>query len=236
MNQYSSAKSFFEVNMIKDYNSKKFQKITENERNFLQRSFLNTDANILDIMCGYGRLGNELYKLGYKNISGVDMGNFEFIPEKKLFNFYNADFYSWKPMILYDCCYSLYNSYSNYKAFIDTINRCNLILKENGVLIIDIFNKEWRDRIPDSSYRVVKEDDNEKVELFRYYDGKYERSIYRVSTADVTKEFSYLQCVITKEKLLDIIPNGWNVTITDSSVENTRDDNQKHILILRKKG
>ena len=52
---------------------------------------------------------------------------------------------------------------------------------------------------------------------------------------DGIREFSYSQCVITKDKLLEIIPSDWNITITDSCIENTRDDDQKNILILRKK-
>lgn len=235
MNRYSEAENFFEANMIKDYNSKKFRKITSNEIKLLQKYILEPDAHILDIMCGYGRLGNELYKLGYKNLSGIDIGNSNLIPEQRLFNFYNADFYNWESTILYDYCYSLYNSYDSYKSFLDTIDRCNLILRKNGILIIDIFNKEWRDRLPSTTYRIISNEENEKVELFRYYDGEYEKSIYKISSNSGIKEFSYSQCVITKDKLFKLIPNDWNITITDSSIENTRDDDQKNILVLRKK-
>ena len=235
MSKYSNAKNFFETSMIKDFDSKKMMKITDNEILFLQRTILNHDAEILDVMCGYGRLGNRLYDLGYKKISGVDMGTFDFIPEKKKFNFYNSDFYNWTPLCFYDYCYSLYNSYDSYESFLKTVDKCNLILKENGILIIDIFNKDWRDRLPDNSYRIVSNAQNEKIELFRYYDGLYEKSIYKVSDNNGIREFSYSQCVITKEKLLEIIPSNWDITITDSSIENTRDDDQKNILILRKK-
>lgn len=235
MSRYLDAKNFFEINMIKDFDSKKMMKITDDEVKFLQRYILNFNADILDVMCGYGRIANRLYELGYQKISGVDMGNFDFIPEQKKFNFYNADFYNWIPVTFYDCCYSLYNSYDSYESFLKTIDRCKSMLRENGILIIDIFNKDWRDRLPDTSYRIVSEEQNVKVELFRYYDGLYEQSVYRISNSMGVQEFSYLQCVITKEKLLEIIPDDWDVTITDSSVENTRNDDQKNILILRKK-
>lgn len=235
MGDYSTARNFFEINMIKDYNSEKFKKITSNEVQFLQRNIPDNYANVLDVMCGYGRLSNMLFKLGYKNIFGVDIGNFNFIPEQKLFKFYNFDFYNWKSPILFDYCYSLYNSYNNYQSFLDTINKCNLVLKEDGILIIDIFNKEWRDKLPDFSHRIINENIYEKVELFRYYDGRNEESVYRISNSSGIKEFLYSQCVINKEELLSLIPNGWHVTITDSRIEKTRDDNQKNILILRKK-
>ena len=107
MSKYSNAKNFFEINMIKDFDSKKMMTITDNEINFLKKKILNTDSDILDVMCGYGRLGNRLYDLGYQKISGVDMGTFDFIPEQKKFNFHNADFYNWIPLSFYDYCYSL---------------------------------------------------------------------------------------------------------------------------------
>lgn len=235
MSKYSDAKNFFEINMIKDFDSKKMMRITENEIKFLRRMIPNSEADILDVMCGYGRLGNRLWDLGYKKINGVDMGTFDFIPETKKFNFYNADFYDWIPLCYYDYCYSLYNSYDSYESFLKTIDRCKLVLNENGTLIIDIFNKDWRDRLSDTSYRIVSDEKSEKVELFRYYDGLYEKSVYRISNNNGIKEFSYSQCVITKDKLLEIVPSDWDITITDSSIEKTRDDEQKNILILRKK-
>ena len=235
MSIYTETKNFFEINMIKDFNSKKMMAITDSEIKFLRRTILNPNANILDVMCGYGRLGNRLYDLGYSKISGVYMGTFDFIPEQKKFTFYNGDFYRWIPSHSYDYCYSLYNSYDCYESFLKTIERCKMLLRENGSLIIDIFNKEWRDRLPSTSYCVVNDECCEKVELFRYYDGLYERSIYRLSSDEGVKEYSYKQCVITKEKLLEIIPNDWDILITDSSIENTREDDQKNILVLRKK-
>ena len=45
MSKYSNAKNFFEINMIKDFNSKKMMTITDNEINFLQRMILNPIAN-----------------------------------------------------------------------------------------------------------------------------------------------------------------------------------------------
>lgn len=235
MSKYFDAENFFEANMIKDFNSKKFKKITLNEIQMLRRYILKLDAYILDVMCGYGRLGNELYKSGYKNLHGIDIDNTSLISEKRLFKFYNADFYNWESTFLYDCCYSLYNSYNSCQSFLNTINKCGLLLKKDGILIIDVFNKEWRDKLPNVTYRIIKNDSEEKVELFRYYDGEYEKSIYRITNNSEIKEFSYSQCVISKEKLLKLIPDCWDATITDSSVENTREDNQKNILILRKK-
>ncbi len=235
MERYSNAKNFFEINMIKDFASKKMQTITDKEAKFLKRIITDCNANILDVMCGYGRLANRMTDLGFNNISGVDVGNFDFICEQKKFKFYNADFYDWLSSSIYDYCYSLYNSYSNYEMFLKTIEKCRTMLKNNGVLIIDIFNKAWRDRIPDSSYRLITDNGAEKVELFRQYDGLYEQSVYKISDKLGSREYTFSQCVISKEKLLELIPDDWDVALSDSMIENTRDDDQKNILILRKK-
>ena len=221
--------------MIKDYHSKKMMAITEKEIQFLKQYIATKGTVILDVMCGYGRLANGLFDLGYQNIDGVDLSNFEFINEKKKFKFYNCNFYKWNSDYLYDFAYSLYNSYPDYNSFLSVINKCYYLLKENGILIIDIFNKEWRDSISKDSYRIIDENEKEKIELFRYYDGTNEKSIYIVTNENGVNEFTYSQCVISKDKIKEIIPDCWNLEIMDSSVTKTRDDNQKNILILRKK-
>lgn len=235
MIKYCQASNFFEINMIKDYYSKKMIKITEKEIQFLQQYIVSKESNLLDVMCGYGRLANRLFDLGYENVDGIDLGNFDFINEKKKFKFYNCDFFKWESEHLYDFAYSLYNSYVDYNSFLDVINKCYYLLNEKGILIIDIFDKDWRDSISKKSYRVVDEKENEKVELFRYYDGINEKSIYRITNDKGINEFSFSQCVISKEKLKEIIPECWNVEILNSIETKTRDDNQKNILILRKK-
>lgn len=235
MSQFNEAKNFFEINMVKDYHSPKMKKITEMEITFLKKYIPSLDSKILDVMCGYGRLANQLYKDGYKNIDGVDMGNFSYIDEEKLFNFYNFDFYNWNSSKTYDVCYSLYNSYPDYSSFLKTIEKMGNCLNENGTLIIDIFNKEWRDSLPSQSFRVVSDNEDERILLFREYDGINEKSLYRVKTGNSSLDYPFSQCVISKEKLLEIVPNCWDITISDSYSEKTREDNQKNILILRRK-
>lgn len=127
---YFDAKNFFEANIIKYFNSEKFKKITSAKIKTLQKCISEPYTYILDAMCGYGRLGNELYKLSYKNLSGVDIDITSLIPEKRLFKFYNADFYNWKSTLLYDYCYSLYNSYISSETFLNIINKCCLKLKK----------------------------------------------------------------------------------------------------------
>lgn len=235
---YISANNFFEVNMIKDYNSEKMRQITQKEIDFLSRIIPDKQTLCLDVMCGYGRIANELYNNGYVNIEGVDIGNFDLISEEKHFKFYNQNFYTWSSEKKYDFCYSLYNSYPNYKIFLDTIDKCYEILTTKGIMVIDIFSKEWRDLIPKENSRIVYEDNKTLVKLSRIFDGINEESTYIVldKTTNNEKKFVFSQCTITKQKLAEIISSKWDYYITDSLGEKTRVDNQKNILVLRKKG
>lgn len=234
---YGKIDNFFEINMIKDYNSKNFKKITENEVNFLT-SNISRNSSILEIMCGYGRLANKLSKLGYKNLDGVDIGSFDFILEPKEFNFYQNNYYEWVTDKKYDYCYSIYNSYVNYNEFLSVIEKAKKLLNKNGVLIIDIFNNEWRNRQSKKYYKLVNEDENIKVELFRDYNGINEISKYKVLNKknNVEKTYKFSQYFASKKQLLELDSDIWEVIYIDSKTAKTRDDDQKHILIMRKKG
>jgi len=233
---YSEANNFFEVNMIKDFNSEKMKWITEKEAKFIDRIIQSRSSLGLDVMCGYGRIANKLHELGYTNLEGVDIGNFDFISEKKKIPFYNQDVYSWVPDKKYDFCYSLYNSYINLEQVKTTINKCCSFIKNDGIAIIDVFNKEWRDSIDVDSHRIVHEDDLISVELDRHYDGLCETSVYSILDKNnlTTKEFSFSQCFLTRDELISLIPEGCYYDITDSATEQTRENNQKNILILKK--
>lgn len=235
---YNETNNFFEINMIKDFNSKKMKSITKQEAIFIDRVIHSQTAFGLDVMCGYGRIANELFELGYTNIEGVDIGNFDFINEKKTFHFHNQDVYLWSPDKKYDFCYSLYNSYTSQKQFKNTIDKCCSLVNEKGVVIIDVFNKEWRDSINADSYRMIHNDNLITVELTRHYDGNVETSIYKVfdKINGKIKEFSLSQCFLSCRELSCMIPEGFSYYVTDSSIEKTRDDNQKNILILKKGG
>lgn len=173
--KYLFATNFFEFNMVKDYNSKKMKQITDKEVSFLKKYIDDKNSNILDIMCGYGRLANEMYDFGYKKINGIDLHNFEFIGEIKKFKFFNENFFNWSSNEKYKYCYSLYNSYGNLEDFLKVINRSSSIVENGGLLIIDIFNKKWRDSLSRCTYRIIYENAIEKVELFRFYDGVIEK-------------------------------------------------------------
>jgi len=229
--------NFFEINMIKDYNSNKMKHITENEVMFLKRYIPNKNSKVLDIMCGYGRLANSLYNEGYLNITGVDVDDYLFIPEKKLFKFIKTDYFNNNLKDIYDFCYSIYNSYPNINSFLEVIDRCENNIEKNGILIIDIFSKEWRDRLEKYSKRTLIDNKDFLVELEREYDEEYETSRYCIfnRNTDEKKEYQYKQCVISRDKLLECIPSNWDATILNSKEEKTRDDDQKHILVLKRR-
>lgn len=47
--------------------------------------YVNADANILDVGCGYGRTLNELYAMGYCNLTGIDFSSGMIARGKKQF-------------------------------------------------------------------------------------------------------------------------------------------------------
>lgn len=70
----------------------------------------------------------------------------------------------------YDYAYSLYNCYSNIEELLKIITKTHSILNADGVFIIDIFNKEWRDSIASDFYKELYKDDNYKLVVKRTYD------------------------------------------------------------------
>lgn len=106
--------------------------------------YVDKDAHILDVGCGYGRTMNELYNIGYKNIIGADTaaemlnrGKREFpylklvhSDEKLPFNDNTFD-----AVILFGVLCSVV--YEN--AQIDLINEIKRVLKPNGIIYINDF-------------------------------------------------------------------------------------------------
>ena len=70
--------SFNEIGTYHNYTSKVMPKYTINEAEFIESIFSDKSAKILDIMCGYGRLANQLAKSGYNNITGIDSEKYSF--------------------------------------------------------------------------------------------------------------------------------------------------------------
>jgi len=64
--------SFNDIGIYHNYLSKVMLEYTISESRSIENVFRNKNAKILDIMCGYGRLANQLVKDGFRNVTGID--------------------------------------------------------------------------------------------------------------------------------------------------------------------
>lgn len=231
--------SFNEVGTYHNYSSKVMPKYTVTESKFLESIFENKNAKILDVMCGYGRLANQLVKNGYNKITGIDSENYEFLGVNKDFIFINDEFLKYPFTEKYNYAYSLYNCYSSEKELMENITKTHTILDGNGLFIIDFFNKKWRDSIEPGFYKELYKDDKYKLIVTREYDkvtGK-EITYYKLYYKDsVVNTWQFTQKFFEIDKIVDMLDlSKWNYSLYDSGDLETRTNQQKYIMLLRKK-
>lgn len=190
-------------------------------------------------MCGYGRLANQLAKSGYNNITGIDSEKYSFLGIPKDFIFINKDFLSYDFKNTYDYAYRLYNCYSNIEELFKNISKTHSILTENGIFIIDFFNKEWHDSVKPDFYKELYKDDDYKLVIKRTYDSISgdEITYYELYYRDIIiKNWSFIQKFFNLREVTDMIStNDWNCSLYNSNNLTTRTNEQKNIMILRKK-
>ncbi|WP_430884437.1 class I SAM-dependent methyltransferase [Fusibacter sp. JL216-2] len=233
LKRYLEAINFFEVNMIKDHVSDKMCQITEMEVAFLNAIFVDLDSCVLDVMCGYGRHASSLSKRGYKAIDGIDLNEYRDKMQDG-FNFILGDFYTWEPDEKYKYIYSLYNSYSNRRDFQNHITKCMSLIDTQGIFIVDVFNRAYRERFPRLTSRTVFEDREYKIELAREYHSGVERSIYKIVRNDeILKEFDFSQIFLYENELEKLMPSNYDYEIITSSIAKTRSNDEKIVVILK---
>lgn len=230
------AKSFFEANMIKDYLSEKMSKITQKEKKFLMSRIKEKNTEILEIMCGYGRLCSVLNDEGF-NVKGTDISHFDFIPHTKNFNFIREDFFEFSESTKYKYIYSLYNSYESLDFFLKVVNKAEKIIEKNGIFIIDVFNFNWRTKFEKNSSKTLYDENNFKVIIKRTFDKnkKIETTKYNIENHPLKKQYKLSQYFFSEDELIESLNEKWIVNISNSLVEGTREDDQKIILELRKR-
>lgn len=230
--------SFNDIGTYHNYTSKVMPNYTEKEAEFLENEFSNKNAKILDIMCGYGRLANQLKKIGYNYITGIDIGDYNFLGVPKDFIFIKDNFLNYPFSDNYDYAYSLYNCYKDNDELYQILNKSHSLLNENGKLVIDCFNKTWRDSIDKDFYKELYIDENYKLIIKRDYDFNTgnELTIYELYYGNKKiKDFTFVQRFFRIEDILEIIDNKWSYNLENSNDSQTRNNSQKHIMILRKK-
>lgn len=238
INIIKSLNSFNDIGTYHNYTSKVMPKYTEMEVNLLSNEFSNKNAKLLDIMCGYGRIANRLKKIGYSDITGIDIGDYNFLGVPKDFIFIKDNFLDYKFSDNYDYAYSLYNCYKDNEELYQILKKTYSLLKETGKLVIDCFNKSWRDSIDKDFYKELYIDENYKLIIKRDYDFKTgnELTVYELYRENIKiKDFTFVQKFFEIDDILDILDNKWSYNLANSNDSQTRNNSQKHIMILRKK-
>lgn len=231
--------SFDQIGIYHNYVSKVMPNYTKQEIEFLTKIFKNKNASIIDIMCGYGRITNQLKNQGYSNITGIDKNDYNFLGVPKDFIFIKDNFYTYYFNQKYDYAYSLYNCYSDINNLYDFIQKVYRILNIDGIFIIDCFNKKWRDNIESNFYKELYIDQDYKLVIRRSYNEllSNELTIYTLYYKNkIINEFEFNQRFFDLEEIIDIInTNNWDFKLMNSEYLKTRNNTQKHIMILRRK-
>ena len=232
--------SFNEVGTYHNFTSKVMPKYTSNEIKFLDEKFRGKkDKKILDIMCGYGRIANELKRLGYKKITGIDGEKYEFLNISKDFIYIKDDYLKHNFDQLFDFAYSLYNCYDSNEYLEQIVNKTHSVLNEGGLFILDCFNKNWRDEINPKFEKVLYSDDNYTLVIKRDYNKNNGNEItwYELYyKSNKIKEYEYVQKFFSLNDIFEIINSSkWDNQLLDSLQLNSRTNSQKHVMVLRKK-
>lgn len=229
--------SFEEIGMYHNYTSSVMPIYTKKECDFLEKLFSRKNAFVLDAMCGYGRIANELAIRNYVNLYGVDLENYDFLEVDKDFHFIQSDIFKFNPNIEFDYLYSFYNCYSSKEELKRLLDKLRNISSDKSIIAVDIFSKEWRDSIERNSYKLLSERDDKKLEIFREYEPKsgIETIKYVKSYLNGHKKtYELSQKFFTSEDIIDLATNFSDYDIVSSYDINSRKDNQKRILVLRR--
>lgn len=232
--------SFNEVGTYHNFTSKVMSKYTSNEIRFLDEKLHGEkDKEILDIMCGYGRIANELKKFGYKKITGIDSEKYEFLNIPKDFIYIKDDYLKHNFDQLFDFVYSLYNCYYSNEYLDKIVNKTHSVLNEGGLFILDCFNKNWRDEINPKFEKVLYNDDDYTLIIKRNYNKNSgnEKTWYELYyKSSKIKEYEYVQKFFSLGDVFEIINSSkWDSQLLDSLQLNSRTNSQKHVMVLRKK-
>ena len=81
-------------------------------------------------------------------------------------------------------------------------------------------------------------DENYKLIIRRDFDFKTgnELTVYELYRENIKiKDFTFVQKFFEIDDILDILDNKWSYNLANSNDSQTRNNSQKHIMILRKK-
>ena len=231
--------NFDDIGMYHNYTSKVMPGYTQTECDFLEKVFIDKKEPVLDVMCGYGRIANELVKRNYKNVYGVDFSDYSFLNVDKDFIFSKDDFFHYRPGILFKYLYSLYNCYENKEYLRKVIAKITELSADNAFVILDVFNKEWRDKIDSEFYKLLIDSFPVKLEVSRHYDdatGVETTKYLKTMSDNKQEEYSFSQKFFTQTEIEESIDyKKWDIDFLTSDVVGSRNNNQKRILVLKRR-
>ncbi len=110
---------------------------------------------------------------------------------------------------------------------------------DNALVILDVFNKEWRDKIDSEFYKLLFDSSSVKLEISRHYDGAtgVETTKYLKTMSDnEQEEYSFSQKFFTQTEIEESIDcKKWDIDFLTSDVVGSRNNNQKRILVLKRR-
>jgi len=251
------------MEVIKDYNYSKFAKyydVLENEEinkdfnNLLDRILKKHDVKtILDITCGTGFQASFLVKQGYE-VTASDL-NKEMLEEAK--KKYPEIKIGWHQGDMrevnygeFDAVISINNAVAhlNKEEFEKAVKNIKKNLKQGGIWIFDIFNREFfKEKFVKHKFiDVAKEVDKGKFVRFNHNTYDYDKGIMNVNQEiniqvsmdqpiEIIKESWDMQ-MYSKEQLKEIFErNRFEVEISNTKGEELDENNSPSILIIAKK-
>ena len=110
---------------------------------------------------------------------------------------------------------------------------------DNALAILDVFNKEWRDKIDPEFYKLLFDSSPVKLEISRHYDdttGVETTKYLKTMSDNEQEEYSFSQKFFTQTEIEESIDyKKWNIDFFTSAEVGSRNNNQKRILVLRRR-
>ena len=234
--EYIDAESFEEIAMLHNIHSEAMEKYTEEEGGFLSKYFVDKQGAILDVMCGVGRIANQLRKMQYDNIYGIDQYDYTKLDMEKNFNFIKSKMEDFSTNMRFKYVVCLYNCYANTDELCKVLDKIYEISQKDVIVVIDIFNKKWRDKMNAQCRQVLKKSEDYIIELIREYTSPIEKTIYNVlKNGKVINTYTLQQSFFEEEDLRKVFLEKWEFKLVNSKEVNTRNNDQKLIYIMTKK-
>ena len=228
---------FESIGMYHNYTSSVMPTYTKVECDFLEQLFSQKDKPVLDVMCGYGRIANELANRNYTNLYGIDMNDYKFLNIDKDFRFIKENIFSFNSDIMFKYLYSFYNCYSNKNELLKLISKLKTLSLPDSTIVIDAFNKEWRDSIEPTFYKLLFDNGKTKLEIKRNYDNQtgIETTRYIKTNENGTQKFyDFSQKFFDEKELIEVSSGFPDFDIISSEKLHSRKNSQKKVLILKR--